>query len=96
MEQQFSGMHDCTIQECFECYLNFPETDTPEENPLNYAYIREQQQEDNKLLALLEKYPDNYYYDRLEMMSMTLTLFATIKIITTSPTLALWRFHVIT
>ena len=61
LEQQFSGMYDCTIREWFECYLNFPETDTPEENPLSYAYIREQQQEDNKLLALLEKYPDNYY-----------------------------------
>jgi hypothetical protein len=57
-------MYDCTIWECFECYLNFPETDTPEENPLSYAYVREQQQEDNKLLALLEKYPDNYYYDK--------------------------------
>jgi transposase InsO family protein len=66
LEQQFSGMYDCTIRECFECYLNFPETETPEENPLSYAYIREQQQQDNRLLALLEKYPDNYYYDKLD------------------------------
>ena len=59
-------MYDCTIWGSFECYLNFPEPETPEEIPLSYAYIREQQQEDNKLLALLEKYPDNYYYDKLD------------------------------
>jgi hypothetical protein len=67
LEQQFSGMYDCTmIGECFEHYLNFPETDTPEVYPLSYAYIREQQQEDDKLLALLKKDPDNYYYDKLD------------------------------
>jgi len=33
---------------------------------LSYAYIREKQQEDQKLLALLEKYPDNYYYEDLD------------------------------
>ena len=32
---------------------------------MSYAYIREQQQ-DNRLLALLEKYLDNYYYDKLD------------------------------
>ena len=66
LEQEFSGLYDETIWECIECYLNFPESDTPENNPLSYAYIREQQQQDQKLLALLEKYPDNYYYDNLD------------------------------
>jgi hypothetical protein len=39
-----------------------------EESPLSYVYIREQQQQDNKLRALpAEKYPDNnYYYDKLD------------------------------
>jgi len=73
-------MYDCTIRECFECYLNFPETETPEKNPLSYSYISEQQQEDNKLLALLEKYPENYYMTNWTMMSMT--SFVTIKITT--------------
>eukprot|EP00956_Cyclotella_meneghiniana_P021043 scaffold37820_cov36-Cyclotella_meneghiniana.AAC.3 len=66
LEQEISGLYDKTIWECIECYLNFPESDTPENNPLSYAYIREQQQQDQKLLALLEKYPDNYYYDNLD------------------------------
>eukprot|EP00956_Cyclotella_meneghiniana_P002840 scaffold3364_cov52-Cyclotella_meneghiniana.AAC.1 len=59
-------MYDDTVWECIECYLNFPDTDAPEENPLSYAHIREQQQQDNALLALLEKYPDNYYYDKID------------------------------
>ena len=66
LEQEFSGLYDNAVWDCIECYLNFPESDTPEENPLSYAYIREKQQEDQKLLALLEKYPDNYYYDKLD------------------------------
>ena len=44
----------------FECYLNIPEQDSPEENPLNYGYIREQQQADARLLARQEKYPEQY------------------------------------
>jgi hypothetical protein len=32
----------------------------PDHNPLNYAHIHEQQQQDEKLLALQAKYPDNY------------------------------------
>eukprot|EP00956_Cyclotella_meneghiniana_P036466 scaffold126104_cov52-Cyclotella_meneghiniana.AAC.4 len=62
LEQEFSGLYNETIWECIECYLNLPDSDTPEENPVSYAHIREQQQQDQKLLALLEKYPDNYYY----------------------------------
>jgi hypothetical protein len=43
-----------------ECYLNLPEIPHPEPNPLNYAHIREQQQQDAKLLALQTQSPDNY------------------------------------
>jgi hypothetical protein len=43
-----------------ECYLNLPDTPHPDENPLNYAHIRELQQHDKQLLALQVKYPDNY------------------------------------
>ena len=32
----------------------------PEQNPLNYEYIREQQQADEQLLKLQRKYPQNY------------------------------------
>jgi hypothetical protein len=40
LEQKFSGLYDQTIWDCIECYLNFPESETPEENPLSYAHIR--------------------------------------------------------
>jgi hypothetical protein len=66
LEQKFSGLYGQTTWDCIECYLNFPESETPEENPLSYTHIRERQQEDEKLLALLEKYPDNYFYDSLD------------------------------
>jgi hypothetical protein len=42
------------------CYLNIPDTPHPDENALNYAHICELQQEDEQLLALQVKYPDNY------------------------------------
>jgi hypothetical protein len=57
LEQEFSGLYDSTIWECIECYLNFPEMEHPEDNPLSYAYIREKQQEDPNLLALVTKFP---------------------------------------
>jgi hypothetical protein len=43
-----------------ECYLNLPEMPHPDCNLLNYAHICEQQQQDEKLLALQARYPDNY------------------------------------
>ena len=36
----YSGISDDDITDMFECYLNIPEQDSPEENPLNYEYIR--------------------------------------------------------
>eukprot|EP00956_Cyclotella_meneghiniana_P021249 scaffold38455_cov37-Cyclotella_meneghiniana.AAC.3 len=39
LEQEFSGLYDQTIWECIECYLNLPDSETPEENPLSYAQI---------------------------------------------------------
>ena len=66
LDQEFSGLCDQTIWDCIECYLNFPDTETPEVNPLSYAHIREQQQQDQQLLALLAKYPEYYYYDKLD------------------------------
>ena len=60
------GYYDTDIRECMECYLNLPEMEQPENNPLSYAYIREQQQADNKLLQLLQKHPQNYIYMDLD------------------------------
>ena len=57
---------DDDITDMFECYLNIPEQDSPEENPLNYAYIREQQQADAHLLARQEKYPEQYINQSLD------------------------------
>ena len=50
--QHFSGIFDKDIQESLECYLNLPESENPEQNPLNYHYIREKQQANAKLLSV--------------------------------------------
>jgi hypothetical protein len=60
LDQEYSGLYDDDIWEYIECYLNLPDTLRPEENPLNYAHISESQQQDEQLLALQVKYPDNY------------------------------------
>ena len=60
LDQHYSGISDDDITDMFECYLNIPEQDSPEENPLNYGCIREQQQADARLLARQEKYPEQY------------------------------------
>jgi hypothetical protein len=44
LDQEYSGLYDEDIWECIECYLNLPDTPHPDENPLNYAHIRELQQ----------------------------------------------------
>jgi hypothetical protein len=60
LNQECSGLYDENVWECIECYLNLPDTPHPDENPLNYAHICELQQQDEQLLALQVKYPDNY------------------------------------
>jgi hypothetical protein len=65
LDQEYSGLYNEDIWECIECYLNLPDTPYPDENQLNYAYIRELQQQDKQLLALQVKYPDNY--DNLQL-----------------------------
>ena len=60
LDQEYAGLDDIELAEAFECYLNLPEIPHPERNPLNYSHIREQQQQDAKLLALQAQQPDNY------------------------------------
>ncbi len=60
LDQEYSGLYDEDVWECIECYLNLPDTPHPDENPLNYAHIRELQQQDEQLLALQVKNPDSY------------------------------------
>jgi hypothetical protein len=60
LEQEYTGLKDDEIWQMLECYLNLPEMPHPDHNPLNYACIHKQQQQDEKLLALQAKYPDNY------------------------------------
>ncbi len=60
LDQEYSGLYNENVWECIECYLNLPDTPHPDENPLNYAHIRELQQQDKQLLALQVKYQDNY------------------------------------
>ncbi len=60
MDQEYSGLYNEDVWECIECYLNLPDTPHTDENPLNYAHIRELQHQVKQLLALQVKYPDNY------------------------------------
>eukprot|EP00804_Cyclotella_cryptica_P013072 CCRYP_002362-RA/>CCRYP_002362-RA protein AED:0.62 eAED:0.33 QI:0/-1/0/1/-1/0/1/0/295 len=60
LDQEYAGFNDNELVEMLECYFNLPEILHPERNPLNYAHIREQQQQDAKLLALQAQHPDNY------------------------------------
>jgi hypothetical protein len=60
LDQEYPGLDDEDVWECIEYYLNLPDTPHPDENPLNYAHIRELQQEDKQLLALQVKYLDKY------------------------------------
>ena len=52
-----SGCLDDDIYNIFECYLNLSELPDPAQNPLSFACICEQQQQDKQLLALQAKYP---------------------------------------
>ena len=45
VDLSYSGLQDEEIFNVLECYLNLPEMDNPELNPLNFFHIREQQQE---------------------------------------------------
>jgi hypothetical protein len=38
-----------------------PDSENPEQNPLSFAYIREQQQADANLLAVQQKIPKQLY-----------------------------------
>jgi hypothetical protein len=61
LDQEYSFFYNEDVWECIECYLNLiPDTPHLDENRLNYAHICELQQQDKQLLALQEKYPDNY------------------------------------
>ena len=51
VNQYYSGVHNDDIYNILECYLNLPEMEHPEQNPLNFEYIREQQQADEQLLG---------------------------------------------
>ena len=66
IDQIQSGVWDQDIRDVLGCYVNLPESENPEQNPLSYAYIREQQQADAKLLAVQQKFPNNYIYKCLD------------------------------
>ncbi len=60
LDQEYSGIYNQNVWEYIEWHLNLPDTPHPDENPLNYAHIRELQQQDGQLLALQVKHPNNY------------------------------------
>eukprot|EP00957_Ditylum_brightwellii_P082254 6254511-Ditylum_brightwellii.AAC.1 len=61
-KQTCSGVYDKDFQASFKCYLNLPDNGNPEQNPLSFHHIREQQQANSKLLAVKQKFPQNYIY----------------------------------
>lgn len=52
--------------EMLECMLNLPEVEVARENPLNYEYIREQQQQDANLLQMHQRRPALFFYIPME------------------------------
>jgi len=61
-----SGFCDADLKEILDTYLNLPESDVPEENPLNYEHIAEMQKSDENLARLKAKWPQQYVYKRLD------------------------------
>ena len=47
-----------------DCFLNLPDTVVPE-NPLNFEWLREQQQNDEELQGLLQRLPQQYFMKTL-------------------------------
>eukprot|EP00957_Ditylum_brightwellii_P202732 15331538-Ditylum_brightwellii.AAC.2 len=43
-------------QASLDCYLNLPDNDNPEQNPLSCHHIKEQQQANAKLLAVKQSF----------------------------------------
>ena len=66
IDQMQSGVWDDAIADSLECYLNLPDSENPEQNPLSFAYIREQQQADTNLLRVQQKFPNNFIYKSLD------------------------------
>ena len=66
LDQEYSGLCNENVWKCIECCLNLPDTPHLDKNRLNYAHIREMQQQDKQLLALQVKYPDNYVILQLD------------------------------
>ena len=62
----YSGVSDPLIDELLDCYLNLPDIYILEENPLNCQLLAEKQQEDNYLLALQIRFPDQYVNKTLD------------------------------
>ena len=53
-------MTDLEIFDCIDYFLNLPVTETLRDIPLNYEWIRGQQQVDAVLLAQHQQYPQQY------------------------------------
>ena len=62
----YSGVSDPLIYELLDFYLNLSDIDILEENPLNFQFPAEKQQEDDYLLALQVRFPDQYFNKTLD------------------------------
>ena len=66
LTQEYAGFHEDELVGLIERYLNLLEIPHADSNPLNYTHIWELQQQDKKLLALHNKYHDNYIKLKLD------------------------------
>ena len=62
----YSGVSDPLIDELLDCYLNLPEIDMLEGNPLNFQFLAEKQQENDDLLEMHVRFPDQYVNKALD------------------------------
>ena len=53
-------------KELVDCLINLPPITDPMENPLNYSWMREKQQQDESLLRCIQRHPDRFIYKLLD------------------------------
>ena len=67
--QQGFDVHYTSIfddTEILDCLLNLPDMNDPTANPLNYQYIHDQQEADNGIQKMKQKFPDSYITKQLD------------------------------
>jgi hypothetical protein len=66
LHRKDSGCLNEDIYNIFQCYLNLPEIPDPAQNLVSFSCICKQKQQDEQLLALQVKHPEQYIYKSLD------------------------------